>query len=158
MASLLILTACAGSPKTVDELRSRFKEGGSFFKTETHTIKRPVSAVVESLHRKAISCFNAVKTTKAWENGYYSTSSTAYLAILKQEARNKFALTIQDNIGNAIYIGGVPKGGQYNFLADVVEVNKSTTKIVLNGIVMKSTNYMEPILAWAKGQDAKCPI
>lgn len=156
---IVSISGCAGAPKTVDDLRSRFQEGSMWLKSETHTVKRPLKDVVDSFKHKAITCFNATKSVKEFSNGYYSTaSSTAYLAVLKRENKNMYAFTIQDNIGNAVYIGGVPKGGQYNFLADIQKINKSTTKVTLNGIHMKSTKYFDAVLAWASGKNASCPL
>lgn len=155
---MLNLYGCASSPKNTKELRSLFKEGGMFLTTETHIIKRPLKAVVKSFKQKAVPCFTGIKTGSSTVNGHYSTFHTSYLAVLKRERKNLFVFTIQDNISNATYIGGVPKGGSYNFLADIERINKSTTKITLNGISMKSTKYFDAILAWSKGKKAMCSL
>jgi len=157
--SLAIVGCATNQPKNVSELRDSFKGGGTFLKSESHTVKRDFKAVIKDFENKAMVCFNGVKSAKGWDhNGYYSTSSTSFVASMKRESDKMVAFTIQDKIGNAIYIGGVPQGGSYNFLADIERINKSTTKITLNGIVMKSTGYFESVLAWANGKDATCPL
>ena len=154
-----VLGGCA-TPKTPEEHRQYVRSQPSYAKVETFIVKRPYSAVVQSIKTKSEDCLkkkfqHTAKDASLLPTRERDMGTTSYIPMSKiGPTRAEFYTKWTDNTK-----GSMQQGGQFIFyVADVTPKGMNATSIDL--YYYTHEKYIWPrdfVIAWARGEDPGCP-
>lgn len=160
LSFVVILAGCAGAnPQSREEFRSTRQAGSPFSFTDTHTAKRPLDEVVDTLRKKVDECLQVNVTTRRSQGGITMMNQTdEYRTVIRSVDKNRAELTTQFYMKGAIVMQQVPAGGFYDTVMDIERLTPTTTKLSYYGSSFAGSKAKwNAFKQWSDGQLVPCP-
>ena len=150
----LNLAACAAMPMNPEQFKQT-ASGASLGAVEQYAVRLPFNTVVANLQSATAQCLNFKTGAILSNHGFVSAPSqvTSDFRVLKS---GQAQLVIQEDVKDAIYVGGKPNGGMYIFVADVTSIAPSSTNITMYYGRIGSSGLINIIKTWSSGSGKSC--
>ncbi len=141
-------------PQSVEELREEVRTGPSRIIISEHQIMRSFSQTYSAVEINAERCFEVTVTMPSSPNPGMRVNSERYRAesLMTSETTAETSMQLDKKS-----LAPMPDGGYYVLLADIEAISSGKTKLTIYGVLNGYENVHESIVAWAQGENDKCP-
>ena len=154
----LVLAGCS-TPETLPEFR-KWSRSSTYMKPKEYTVRNlSMAAAEERLRAFSHKCMRKeVRSTVGVNSlGYgaakHTTVSTYNSRVIKEATR--VSLVVQREDTDSV---GYPKGGVYEFLAEVTPSSKGAKVFTSNFSLRMPDRILEDVESWMRGEGQFCPF
>ncbi len=155
-----LLTGCATTPQTRQEMKDTMKGSPRMAIAADYTSQRSYEDVVATLQRKWHECYSLQVTTTHATPGGMTTSRyrDTYHPYARHVNNSLFELTLRMTTQGMVMLNKVPEGGEYVVAVDVVRLPGNKSKVSWYSWTMGGwKSHWETHRQWIDGKNVPCP-
>ena len=152
----LLLSGCAGAPKSADTFRAQVSARGPFKIIDRFEVARPFGEVAATLRKKTDECLH-VRMNWHTTGSVVGRSGTHTYKPTFIAGANKAELHVQMKRQGGVVEMGAPPDGYYRVVLDAAAAGPARTKIDMYVDSIDDNVIRNALRGWAQGTQLGCP-
>lgn len=152
----VMLSACATSPQSRDELKSAARAHPTAMIYASYTSKRRFEDVIATLELKWNECYGISKSTTRYGNGDAAQFRDTLHPRIDKVNGFLVEMTLQVSREGMARLGKVPEGGDYMVALDVERLLGAKTRLTWHSATAGWQEQWELNKQWSDGKEAAC--